>query len=503
MVLLSIVCGIVVFVGVGAVMLFCFCNGYKKQNRTSGGGDDKDKEGGGEGGAGGRTRSERLAAMMALPPASKASPPASRSASVAHVANGKSSPAASRSASLAHIAAPFEGGAAWNAAVDGEAFDLEGQRGKRGGGGGGGGAGHGRRNIKMMRSNSSMGPTFANPLYSVRANSSKVSKGRATASPSAAGDDDHNYYDYGKDDDEDDDEDDGEDDGDDQEQDEGEEKVRGRKGEFHLGDAGGDDAVVHGGRGRGRRLGGGDGGTRSMSSHEEKTEEDGGDVLGSEGTAAAAAAAAAAPTGRRSPSPERRSSAPEPLQGHHDPDPAPEDGGDPLILPRRLSQGDNLDGGARGGAAAEAAAAAAATAAAAAAGWRPFPYSNSPAASSVLKVAEGVVKGAESLSPLEAYVPGAREALGVVAALARLAAADHRSDSKDMKRRVRWCQGVVLTLERARDVLGKVSELGSRGGWGCVLALFLGQHQELLVRRQPTGDLCVPCHCRRHCSRRV
>ncbi|CAM9099021.1 unnamed protein product [Pylaiella littoralis] len=77
---------------------------------------------------------------------------------------------------------------------------------------------------------------------------------------------------------------------------------------------------------------------------------------------------------------------------------------------------------------------------------------------SVRSSAEGVVAGAQSLSPLEAFVPGAKETLGVVAGLARLAAADHRGDAKDMRRRVRWCKGVVMTLDRARAVLGKAAE---------------------------------------------
>ncbi|CAN0577818.1 unnamed protein product, partial [Ectocarpus sp. 12 AP-2014] len=81
--------------------------------------------------------------------------------------------------------------------------------------------------------------------------------------------------------------------------------------------------------------------------------------------------------------------------------------------------------------------------------------SSSIAASSVLQAAEGAVAGAQSLSPLETFVPGAREVSGVVAGLARLAAASHKGDPKDKRRRVRWCRSVVLTLERALAVLGK------------------------------------------------
>lgn len=70
-------------------------------------------------------------------------------------------------------------------------------------------------------------------------------------------------------------------------------------------------------------------------------------------------------------------------------------------------------------------------------------------------VAEGVAAGAEDLVATS-FIPGIKEMAVVVAGLARLAAADHRGDAKEMERRVQWCRAVVLTLSRARSVLQEV-----------------------------------------------
>ena len=92
--------------------------------------------------------------------------------------------------------------------------------------------------------------------------------------------------------------------------------------------------------------------------------------------------------------------------------------------------------------------------------------------SSVLRDAEGVVAGAESLA-LDAFVPGEREVATLVAGLARLAAADHRGDEKDMRRRLQWCRSVVLTLENARALLRKVIVYQQSKKKNCCCCYFL------------------------------
>lgn len=77
------------------------------------------------------------------------------------------------------------------------------------------------------------------------------------------------------------------------------------------------------------------------------------------------------------------------------------------------------------------------------------------AGSSVLDIASAALAAAESLAQ-QSFIPGVREAATVVAGLARLAG-DHQSNAGDMQRRVRWCRSIVLTLQRAGDVLGKVT----------------------------------------------
>lgn len=264
-------------------------------------------------------------------------------------------------------------------------------------GGGALGAGGGDRR-SGNRNDVDIGPRHANPLYGVN-RASKERTGAvaaATASPSVAGDMEE------------------EEDG----------RVGVRKG-FNVGSGSRDVGVGNGSRG----------GSVGMLAHSgafnRETEHDNA-VGGVPVIAAATAVASVAAT--------RRSSVPAPTQTHSNSEQSSSSN-----PPRRRSLGDNDDQARirRGGRTSASSSSSAAA---------------SLAAFSVRSSAEGVVAGAQSLSPLEAFVPGAKETLGVVAGLARLAAADHRGDAKDMRRRVRWCKGVVLTLERARAVLGKVRE---------------------------------------------
>lgn len=73
---------------------------------------------------------------------------------------------------------------------------------------------------------------------------------------------------------------------------------------------------------------------------------------------------------------------------------------------------------------------------------------------SILDIAFAVMAAAEEVAH-QLFMPGVREAATMVAGLARLAA-DRRSNAGSMERRVRWCRSIVLTLERAGEVLGKV-----------------------------------------------
>ena len=76
------------------------------------------------------------------------------------------------------------------------------------------------------------------------------------------------------------------------------------------------------------------------------------------------------------------------------------------------------------------------------------------AGGTVMDIATAVMAAAEGLAQ-QSFVPGVREAATVVSGLVKLAA-DHRSNAGDMEKRVRWCRSIVLTLERAGEVLGKV-----------------------------------------------
>lgn len=79
----------------------------------------------------------------------------------------------------------------------------------------------------------------------------------------------------------------------------------------------------------------------------------------------------------------------------------------------------------------------------------------------MLDLSSAVLTAAESLAQ-NSFIPGVREAATVVSGLVGLAA-DHKSNAGDMERRVRWCRSIVMTLERAGKVLGKVRmcEVGS------------------------------------------
>lgn len=80
------------------------------------------------------------------------------------------------------------------------------------------------------------------------------------------------------------------------------------------------------------------------------------------------------------------------------------------------------------------------------------------AGSSMLEIATAALTAVEGLAQ-QSFIPGVREAASMVAGLVRLAA-DHKSNAGDMERRVRWCRSIVLTLERAGEVLGQVRGFG-------------------------------------------
>ena len=435
----AIVCGVLIAVGIGTALLCCVHKRRKDKRRRmrdalsygrrgwgEGWGDtSKVGEGGrggggdfGSGGSGAFAEWQRDGAGTGARPISLRSPRSSRGAN-------------SRAASIA-LVATFEGGRVWHETEDGQGLDLElGSGAHNGGGDGGGGRGHG---LRRMGSGSTIGPRFANPLYEARMNRAvaigRLTGAAATASPSAAGDD-------------------ADDDG--EEEVEGEEKA----GFFVVGGGGG------GGGGRGGGRGSGTVATSqakvATTTTTTPTTDGSRSVVGrgdNEGSFAGGTMAAEAYRN------------PDQMMDDDDDDFDDDDDDD---RPRRLSLGH--DGSSRRGAQA-AAAAAAGRGSGRKGGVRIAPSPASLATSAVLNVAEGVVASAESLSPLEKFVPGAREALSVVAGLARLAAADHRGDTKDMRQRVRWCQGVVLTLDKARVLLGKVSDwvvlFGRRFCWGGV-----------------------------------
>lgn len=415
LIVLAIVCGAVVSAGVGMALLCC---SYKKRkekyNRTrnqlavGGGWGDSSKVG--EGGGGGDAPSEQQREGMELRPVSALS-----------------STSISRAASIALIAAPFEGGPAWHEAEDGQGLgDVE--------------LGLGR-GLTRMSSGSTIGPRVANPLYEARMNRA-AALGRltgtgaaATASPSAAGDDLEDV------------EEEGEGGG------EGEEKAG-----FFIGGEDDDSGTV--GTSQAKTVAAAAVITMTSTSTSTSTTTDSRSALdredsegggssggdrGHDGVVGGTVAAEISVAGRRF-------SAPEPVQTYHhnrtsddDIDDDDDNDVDADIPPRRRSLGDHTVQANGGGGTGRRR------------GVRVAPSPASLATSVVLKAAEGVVAGACSLAPLDPIVPGAREALGVVAGLARLAAADHRGDTKDMRKRVRWCQGVVLTLERARALLGKVN----------------------------------------------
>eukprot|EP00752_Nemacystus_decipiens_P004523 g4130.t1 len=439
----AIVCGVLVAVGVGTALLCCIHKRRRDKRHRMRDALSYGRRGWGErwgdnskvgevGGSGGGIASGTGTFPDWQQEGAEARPLSALSSRGGTSRGGTSRGGTSRAASIALMAAPFEGGRAWHNTEDGQGLDLE----LGNGGGGGGGDGGRGRGLRRMSSGSTLGPRFSNPLYEARMNRAvaigRLTGAAATASPSAAGDD----ADAGDNNDD-----------DEEEEAEGEEKAG-----FFAG----------GGGGRGG-CGGGGGGGAIRTSHGKMatatttptTDASGSVVLGrrdhegivAEGGATTAAETATATLGRRS-------SAPEPMQAYHKPDQPSDDDDDDdddddggsATSPRRRSTGNADDQ-----------AAAAAAAAARKGGVRIAPSPASVATSAVLKVAEGVVAGAQSLSPLERFVPGAREALGVVAGLARLAAADHRGDTKAMRQRVRWCQGVVLTLNKSRVLLGKAT----------------------------------------------
>ncbi|CAM9559925.1 unnamed protein product [Ectocarpus sp. 6 AP-2014] len=393
-----------------------------------------------------------------------------------------SSANASRSVSLALMAAPFEGSTAWNASERKREFDLEqggggggggdgggnGDRGNGGGGGGEGGGGGGGEcgygtdgSRATTLGGSRMGPRFANPLYAFRVppkgelghgtpTAAVAAVAAATASPSAAGDMDEDDY--------------------------GAEVKEGGGTGFCVGGDARDNSGIGGGAGcrvgvsprkavattpaggggRSDSLDGGD--ERTTTEHDQHNE---GVVAGGADFSTATTGAFSDSLGDRSngngayPQPvgmegvgplgngSEAADAAEALRRSSAPDfpRARDNNGKNPPLPRRRSLGDDPQARARR-----------------TAGRFTSSSSSSIAASSVLQAAEGAVAGAQSLSPLETFVPGAREVSGVVAGLARLAAASHKGDPKDKRRRVRWCRSVVLTLERALAVLGKATE---------------------------------------------
>lgn len=82
------------------------------------------------------------------------------------------------------------------------------------------------------------------------------------------------------------------------------------------------------------------------------------------------------------------------------------------------------------------------------------------AAASALQIATAVMGAAEGLAQ-QSFIPGVREAAAVVAGLVRLAV-DHKRNPAEIQRRLRWCRSIVLTLERAGEVLGSVRINGRR-----------------------------------------